>query len=223
LQDEERRRIGRDLHDTTGQALAALEFKLERLAQRAEPLGDVQRALVHECLELAHQCSREIRTASYLLHPPLLEEIGLLSALRWLADGLRQRSEIDVRLELPQTTARLPREQELAIFRVAQEALTNVHRHSRSPSATLRLYEQDGAMVLEVEDVGQGMAAGSASGLVEEASALGVGLAGMRERMRQLGGILTVSSGPQGTCVRASLPIIRAESPPTKAATLLAR
>jgi PAS domain S-box-containing protein len=209
LQDEERRRIGRDLHDTTGQALAALEFKLERLAQRAEPLSEVQRALIAECLELAHQCSREIRTASYLLHPPLLDEIGLLSALRWLADGLRQRSAINVQLELPDATERLPREHELAIFRVAQEALTNVHRHSRSRSATLRLLEQDGAIVLEVEDAGRGFVGGSTSSMVEDASALGVGLAGMRERMRQLGGTLTVRSGPEGTVVRASLPVTR--------------
>ncbi len=213
LQDEERRRIGRDLHDTTGQALAALEFKLERLARGAASLSEAQRSLVHDSLELAQQCSREIRTASDPLHPPLLDEIGLLSALRWLADGLRQRSEIDVRLELPQSTERLPRDQELAIFRVAQEALTNVHRHSGTRSATLRLFELEGAVVLEVEDAGRGIAPTSANGLVEEASALGVGLAGMRERMRQLGGALIVRSGPDGTRVRASLPLVRDVTP----------
>src|SRR5260221_53534 len=110
------------------------------------------------------QCSTEIRTASYLLHPPLLDEIGLLSALRWLADGLRQRSGIQIELELPESLERLPPEHELAIFRVAQEALTNVHRHSKSPSVTIRLFEQDGALFMEVADAGHGILVGGPSG-----------------------------------------------------------
>ena len=134
IQDDERRRIGRDLHDSTGQALVALELSLTRLARAVEPPSNSARALVDDCVTLARQCSTEIRTASYLLHPPLLDEIGLLSALRWLADGLRQRSGIKIELELPESMERLPPEHELAIFRVAQEALTNVHRHSKSPS-----------------------------------------------------------------------------------------
>jgi PAS domain S-box-containing protein len=196
LQDEERRRIGRDLHDTTGQNLAALEIKLGRIAN-AEQIGAAQRASIADCVELAGQCSAEIRTASYLMHPPLLDEIGLVSALRWLADGLRRRSGIETRLELPETMDRLPRDHELAIFRVAQEALTNVHRHSGSRSAVIRLFEAGGAVVLEVEDAGQGMP--------DADGTLGVGLAGMRERMRQLGGTLTVRSGSDGTCVRAEI------------------
>jgi signal transduction histidine kinase len=199
LQDDERRRIGRDLHDSTGQSLAALELGLTRLARAVEPLSNSVRTLADECVTLARQCSTEIRTASYLLHPPLLDEIGLLSALRWLADGLRQRSSIKIELELPGTMERLPAEHELAVFRVAQEALTNVHRHSKSPSVTIRLFEQDAAVILEVDDAGHG--------ILEHAGALGVGLAGMRERMRQLGGALSVRTGARGTCVQARLPL----------------
>jgi len=201
VQDEDRRRIGRDLHDSTGQCLAVLELKLARLA--AQPLAHTQRVLLEDCVELLDQCVAEIRTASYLLHPPLLDEIGLLSALRWLADGLRQRAEIDVRLELPGAMDRLPRDQELAIFRVAQEALTNVHRHSLSRTAVVRLFEAQGQAVLEVEDAGCGIDA------EHDLAEGGVGLAGMRERMRQLGGTLGVRSGPTGTLVRAAVPIQR--------------
>jgi PAS domain S-box-containing protein len=205
IQDDERRRIGRDLHDSTGQSLAALELSLTRLARILQSPSNSAGALVDECVALARQCSTEIRTASYLLHPPLLDEIGLLSALRWLADGLRQRSGIKIDLELPEAMDRFPREHELAIFRVAQEALTNVHRHSKSPSVTIRLFEQDDALNLEVEDAGHGILVGGSSGRVVDVSALGVGLAGMRERMRQLGGTLTVRSSSRGTCVQARL------------------
>lgn len=211
LQDDERRRIGRDLHDTTGQTLATLELKLAELQRLGERLAPAVRQILEECCALALQCSAEIRTASYLLHPPLLDEIGLLSALKWLADGLRQRSEIRVDLELPASMDRLPREEELALFRVAQEALTNVHRHSASPSATIRLFESGDRVILEVEDAGRGLLAEPASGPIENVMALGVGLAGMRERMRQLGGRLTVRSGAGGTCLRAELPVVRAE------------
>jgi len=204
IQDDERRRIGRDLHDSTGQVLAALELSLTRLRRLMEPTSNSASALVEDCVALARQCSTEIRTASYLLHPPLLDEIGLLSALRWLADGLRQRSGIEIKLELPEAMERFPPEHELAIFRVAQEALTNVHRHSKSPSVTIRLFEQDDAVILEVDDAGQGILAGG-SGQATDAGALGVGLAGMRERMRQLGGALRVRTSARGTCVRATL------------------
>jgi PAS domain S-box-containing protein len=207
VQDDERRRIGRDLHDSTGQGLAALELSLTRLARIMGQTSNPAGALVEECATLARQCSTEIRTASYLLHPPLLDEIGLLSALRWLADGLRQRSGIKIDLELPETMDRLPPEHELAMFRVAQEALTNVHRHSESPSVGIRLFDEDGAVILEVDDAGRGILPSGSSGRVMEAAALGVGLAGMRERMRQLGGALSVRTGPRGTCVQATLGI----------------
>jgi PAS domain S-box-containing protein len=209
IQDEERRRIGRDLHDSTGQSLVALELSLTRLARLVEPPLKSLRTLADECATLARQCSAEIRTAAYLLHPPLLDEIGLLSALRWLADGLRQRSGINIELELPESLERLPPEHELAIFRVAQEALTNVHRHSKSPSVIIRLLEREGAVIMEVEDAGHGILVAGSSGKVTDAAALGVGLAGMRERMRQLGGALSVRTGPDGTCIQARLPLSR--------------
>jgi PAS domain S-box-containing protein len=209
IQDEERRRIGRDLHDSTGQSLVSLELSLTRLVRVVGPPLNSLRSLADECVTLARQCSTEIRTAAYLLHPPLLDEIGLLSALRWLADGLRQRSGIKIELELPDSLERLPPEHELAIFRVAQEALTNVHRHSKSPSVIVRLFEREGAVIMEVEDAGHGILVAGSSGKVTDAAALGVGLAGMRERMRQLGGSLSVRTGPQGTCVQAKLPVTR--------------
>jgi PAS domain S-box-containing protein len=212
VQDDERRRIGRDLHDSTGQGLAALELGLTRLARVVEPLSGSATTLVDECVTLARQCSTEIRTASYLLHPPLLDEIGLLSALRWLADGLRQRSGIRIELELPETMGRLPPEHELALFRVAQEALTNVHRHAKSPSVTIRLFEQDDAVILEVEDAGHGILVGGSAVGVADFTALGVGLAGMRERMRQLGGALGVRTSALGTCVQAKLALTRTAS-----------
>src|ERR1700685_3452312 len=173
---------GGKLHESTGQCLVALELSLPRLSRMTESGLDLIRTRVDDCVNLARKCSTEIRTASYLLHPPLLDEIGLLSALRWLADGLRQRSGIEIELELPESLERLPPEHELAIFRVAQEALTNVHRHSKSPSVTIRLLERDGSVIMEVEDVGHGILVAGSSGRVTDAAALGVGLAGMRER-----------------------------------------
>jgi signal transduction histidine kinase len=202
LQDDERRRVGRDLHDSTGQTLAALELGLARLIQAPATPGD-RRELLEQCAQLAHQCSNEIRTASYLLHPPLLDELGLLSALRWLVDGFKERSGIEVRLDLPNSMPRLSRDEELTLFRVAQEALTNVHRHAESPWAAVRLRQRDDVVILEIEDGGLGARAPGASG---GSFPLGVGLAGMRERVTQVGGIFTVEAGASGTIVRATLP-----------------
>lgn len=202
LQDDERRRIGRDLHDSTGQTLAALELTLGRLIH-APGIPGKQHELLEQCAQLASQCSNEIRTASYLLHPPLLDELGLMSALRWLADGFHDRSGIEVRLDLPNSMPRLSRDEELTLFRVAQEALTNVHRHAQSPWTAVRLRAQGDSVVLEIEDGGLGSHAASASG---GSFPLGVGLAGMRERIRQVGGKFTVRAGESGTIVQASLP-----------------
>jgi PAS domain S-box-containing protein len=196
LQDEERRRIGRDLHDSTGQTLAALELGLAQMALQADLTAESRRELLERCTRLAAQCSSEIRTASYLLHPPLLDELGLLSALRWLADGFRQRCAIEVRLELPEAMHRLAPDNELCLFRVAQEALTNVHRHAGSPWAVVRLKLQAGSVKLDIEDAGCGM---------PDAPSLGVGLAGMRERIRQIGGTFSVESTRAGTRVSATM------------------
>ncbi|MGA2397007.1 MAG: ATP-binding protein [Steroidobacteraceae bacterium] len=204
-QDEERRRIGRDLHDSTGQTLAALELGLARLMHDTGSATAARRELLEHCARLATQCSTEIRTASYLLHPPLLDELGLLSALRWLADGFRQRSAVEVRLDLPQTMDRLPRDSELCLFRVAQEALTNVHRHAASPWVTIRLKVQSDSVMLEVEDAGRGLPRAGDPATPGSGPLLGVGLAGMRERMRQIGGTLSVESTSRGTRVRSTL------------------
>jgi PAS domain S-box-containing protein len=200
LQDEERRRIGRDLHDSTGQTLAALELGLSQLLQDTQVTADGRRELLEHCARLATQCSVEIRTASYLLHPPLLDELGLLSALRWLADGFHQRSSIEMRLDLPASMHRLPPDDELCLFRIAQEALTNVHRHAASPWAAIRLKIQSNSVMLEIEDAGRGIDAKS--------PALGVGLAGMRERIRHIGGIFSVeATRTGGTRVRTTIAI----------------
>lgn len=207
LQDEERRRIGRDLHDSTGQTLAALEIGLSELQRRAAHLPAATGQQLEDCIRLAAQCSAEIRTASYLLHPPLLDELGLASALRWLADGLRARSGIEVRLQLPEDLQRLPAEEELAFFRVAQEALTNVHRHSSSPWAAIRLRAWSGDLVLEIEDGGRGIP--QPSEVNDDGAGVGVGVMGMRERIRELGGAFAIESTSSGTLIRASLPLRR--------------
>ncbi|HUI59316.1 MAG TPA: PAS domain S-box protein [Steroidobacteraceae bacterium] len=204
LQDDERRRIGRDLHDSTGQTLAALELGLAQLAHESGSLSSAGRELLAHCAGLATQCSTQIRTASYLLHPPLLDELGLLSALRWLADGFRQRSAIEVRLDLPDTMERLPPDDELALFRIAQEALTNVHRHADSPWAAIRLEVRPADVLLEIEDAGRGFSRLEAQSEAAGPS-LGVGLAGMRERIRQIGGTFRVESSPSGTLLRATI------------------
>jgi len=205
IQDEERRRIGRDLHDSTGQSLAALEIDLERLSKSATRLGSTQRELLGNAIKLARQCATEIRTASYLLHPPLLDELGLVSALRWLADGLRQRGSIEVQLELPEALPRLRPDEELTLFRIAQEALTNVHRHSASPWAAVRLTRVPECIRLEIEDAGRGLAIAEPGRRAGEPT-LGVGLAGMRERIRQVGGTFTVHSAGSGTLICATIP-----------------
>jgi PAS domain S-box-containing protein len=211
-QDEERRRIGRDLHDSTGQTLVALELDLARLADSARTLAPAQRVLLEDSVRLAHQCSAEIRTASYLLHPPLLDELGLVSALKWLADGLRQRGAMEVRLELPASMTRPRPEEELTLFRVAQEALANAHRHSASPWVALRLTESAAGIRLEVEDAGRGIRGRELTRGAAGEPALGVGLAGMRERIRQVGGTFAVESTGAGTRISATCPGARARA-----------
>ena len=204
LQDEERRRFARELHDSVGQLLAALSMNLsttrteiERLAKAAET--------VQESEALVQEMSKEVRTISHLLHPPLLDERGLSSALRWYIDGFEERSRIKVDLELPDDFGRLPRELETAIFRVVQECLTNIHRHSESPIAKIRIAYSDDLVLVEVEDQGKGI---PNERLIEMDSAglPGVGVRGMRERIRQLGGSLEIKSGKNGTIIRAALP-----------------
>jgi signal transduction histidine kinase len=212
VQDKERRRIGRELHDSTGQTLAALEITLGRVNNRAGLLPAPMRANLAECATLASQCTAQIRTASYLLHPPLLDELGLESALRWLVDGFTQRSGIEVTLNLPESLPRLGDDYELTLFRVTQEALANVHRHSGSPTARVRLQCEADYLELEVADQGHGMPPEKLGDLETGHNALGVGVPGMRERLRQLGGELKIVSGPAGTRVKVTLPRPEKES-----------
>jgi PAS domain S-box-containing protein len=207
-QDEERRRIGRDLHDSLGQSLAVLKMKLDSLVSLVGKRTDDEAADdVEQCIRLTEDSIKELRTISYLLYPPMLEEMGLKSAIPWYLDGFSARSGIKTTLEVASDFTRLPREAELALFRVFQESLTNVHRHSGSPTAEVRLFSKDGMGILEVRDRGKGLP----PGLLEQSSQdwmgqLGVGLRGMNERMRQLGGTLELTSTKEGTTVRGMVP-----------------
>jgi signal transduction histidine kinase len=211
LQDDERRRIARELHDSVGQMLAALTMNLstvrldvERLVKTAHALSDSE--------NLVQEMSTEVRTISHLLHPPLLDEAGLLSALRWYVEGFSQRSKIDVDLDLPEHFGRLPRESETAIFRVVQECLTNIHRHSGSSAARIRLRQRDSEIAVEISDKGKGIPPEKREEM-SSAGTPGVGIRGMRERLRQLGGTLDLTSNATGTVVTVRLPIAEISSP----------
>ena len=208
-QDEERRRIGQDLHDSLGQYLTVLKMKLDALF--TPKAGSVPIEDVSACIELADDCIKEVRTVSYLLYPPLLEEMGLGSAVPWYLDGFSERSGIQATLEVQPDFGRLPRDSELALFRVLQESLTNVHRHSGSQTAHIRLAMKEGSAVLEIEDAGKGMP----PHLLEQSGqdwmgAHGVGVRGMGERIRQLGGKLELFSNQSGTTVIAIVPTTEA-------------
>jgi PAS domain S-box-containing protein len=209
-QDDERRRIAQMLHETTAQDLAALKMYLARLMRTEAPLSQGDRTALTESIELAERSMTGIRTLSYLLHPPFLDEAGLLSALRWYASGFADRSGIAVDLELPTGFKRLPQDVETTLFRVVQEALINIHHHADSPSATIRLIVDDDRLTLEIEDRGHGMPPELIRQLHSEGGALGVGLAGMRERLQQLGGTLNIESSGGGTILRAHIPLVQA-------------
>jgi len=204
LQDEERRRIARELHDTTGQNLGALSINLSMLLASSALSA---RETIKECIALTEASVREIRTMSYLLHPPLLDELGLVSALRAYSEGFAERTGLEVELDLPEQMDRLPQAIETALFRIVQEGLTNIHRHSGSRTATLRLKRQPNRIELELRDFGRGLPPGTLEGEVTSASRIGVGIAGMRERARQLGGRLTIGSSETGTTLHVVLPV----------------
>jgi signal transduction histidine kinase len=208
-QDEERRRIARDLHDSTGQNLIAATLLLGRIE---DVVPAAAKPILGQLEETLQQSIREVRTVSYLLHPPLLDEVGLGPALRCYVDGYSERSGLAVDLDVAPNVNRLPPDTELAVFRIVQEALTNVSRHSRSPTARIRLAREtasDGSnIVLTIEDAGRGMPAiSNARALIgRKLGARGVGLASMRERLHQLGGSLEIESAVGRTVVRAIIP-----------------
>jgi len=203
LQDDERRRIARELHDTTAQNLAVLSMNLHAVQDKV--FGEKPRQALLESLSLAERCSQEIRTLSYLLHPPLLDELGLMSALRSYTAGYTQRTGIQTELKMAEI-GRLPRDIEITLFRIVQEALTNVHRHSGSTRAEIRVIRDPREVHLHVSDFGRGVPPDALDAIGEGAS-LGVGIAGMRERARQLGGQLKVASSDHGTTIIANLPL----------------
>jgi PAS domain S-box-containing protein len=206
MQDEERRRLARELHDSVGQTLAALGMNIGIVQAQSDKLDSFGARAVSENAHLVEQVSREIRTISYLLHPPLLDVAGLASALRWYVDGFSERSSIKVELEIPADFGRLPGELEIAIFRVVQECLTNLHRHSGSATATIRLHQEGNRLTVQVQDRGKGISLEKQRALIESGRG-GVGFAGMRERLRQLGGTLEIQSNATGTLVSAVLKV----------------
>jgi signal transduction histidine kinase len=207
-QDDERRRIAQMLHETTAQDLAALKMLLSRLHRTSDRLSDSERTALTESMSLAEQSMTAIRTLSYLLHPPFLDEMGLLAALRWYAAGFAERSGIKVDLELPESFERLPLDTETALFRIVQESLINIHRHAESKTARICLRRDTETLVLEIEDHGRGIPHASLNEIMSGGGVAGVGIAGMAERTEELGGHLEIKSDDHGTTVRARLPLL---------------
>jgi PAS domain S-box-containing protein len=202
VQDDERRGLARELHDSVGQLLAALTMNLASLRQGVSGLTPPQLALLEDSTLMVTQVSKEIRTISHLLHPPLLDIAGISSAIRWYVDGFSERSRIKVYLDLPSDLGRLSTDVETALFRVVQECLTNVYRHSGSSSCSVTLTRHASGLQLTIRDFGHGMPQP-----VKGKISSGVGLRGMQERLLLLGGTLDIASNTSGTTVTASLPV----------------
>jgi PAS domain S-box-containing protein len=209
IRDDERRRLARDLHDSLGQTLTAVKMNLSYLARDTSSLDERGKTAVTESKELIDESLKEVRTLSHLLHPPMLDDVGLVAAIRWFANGFSQRSSIQIDLNLPTDLPRLSVELETAIFRVVQESLTNVHRHSGSSTAAVSLKREDNQLHLLVVDQGRGIAPEQLASRQENAS-FGVGILGMRERLRQLSGEMEIMSGNQGTTIHVIIPLSEA-------------
>jgi signal transduction histidine kinase len=203
MQDDERRHLGRELHDSVGQYLAVLKMGLEVLKADKSSAGAPEEQQFSECLRLVDQSITEVRTMSYLLYPPMLEEMGLEMATAWYLDGFAKRSGIRTTFEMPQPVGRLHRDAELAIFRILQESLTNIHRHSGSSTAQVRLIKTEREVTMEIHDQGKGIPTPVLEFAQGAYGSVGVGLRGMTERIRQVEGKLEVISGAAGTTVRA--------------------
>jgi PAS domain S-box-containing protein len=206
VQDDERRRLARELHDSVGQLLAAVGMNIGIVQSQSAKLDARGARAVSENAQLIEQVSREIRTISHLLHPSLLEIAGLASALRWYVDGFSERSGIKVDMDLPADFERLPNDTELAIFRIVQECLTNIHRHSGSATASISIRPEDDRLTLQVRDYGKGIPREKQQEL-SRSSRSRIGFGGMRERVHQLGGTLDVRSEDTGTTVSATLKV----------------
>jgi signal transduction histidine kinase len=208
VQDEERRRLGRELHDSLAQSVMAVNLDLAQVTRSPGPLDKSARHALSEARKVLREMSREIRTLSYLLHPPVLDELGLASAVKEYAHGFSERSGIALEIEIQADFPRLPQEAETAFFRIVQESLANIQKHSGNSTGGIRLWNGQGQVQLEIRDRGPGMAAKPGSdGRVPKAPRLGVGILGMRERMAQLGGTLEVQSYASGTAVHVTIPL----------------
>jgi signal transduction histidine kinase len=210
LQEEERRRIARDLHDSVGQLLAAISMNHSAVQSESEKLSARAAHCLQENAEMVEEVSKQIRTISYLLHPPLLDEAGLEPALRCFVDGFAKRSDIAVSLQISANLGRLPQEAEICIFRVVQECLTNVHRHSGSRTAAVRVTREKTYVRVEIEDAGKGIP--SPASRLGTSMQAGVGVLGMRERLRNLGGTLEIRSSDEGTRLTGVLPAAMIDS-----------
>jgi PAS domain S-box-containing protein len=205
LQDEERRRIARELHDSTGQSLAALVIHLSAVSAKISEVDPAAAELLREAILLSQKASDETRTLSYLLYPPTLDYAGLRSALEWYIEGFTQRSKVQVELNVSLGPSRLPEILERTLFRIVQESLTNIFRHSGSDTASVRIEVRSGIVRLEVADSGKGISEEILTTLNSSGGQLGVGIRGMRERVRQLGGWLQIRSRPTGTTIIVTL------------------
>lgn len=197
--DEERRRIARELHDSTGQVLAALSMTLNKM-QKDSSVVNLEKFT--ECVEMIDSATAEIRNLSYLLHPPLMDEVGLASAVEEYAQGFAKRSGLSINVEVSPELGRLDENREIALFRIIQEALGNIHRHSGSLTATVKIFCLERDAVLEIRDHGRGMPSNSGDEM-----SFGVGIISMQERLREFGGSLRIESNQEGTIVRATLPL----------------
>ena len=206
VQDEERRRIARELHDSLGQLLTSLKMNLDNMASHP-PGATAQKDMIEGCVELAQQSIDETRTLSYLLHPPLLDEFGFASAAKWYVDGFVQRSKIDVKFQIADNFERMPDEIELVLFRVLQESLSNILRHSGSSTAEIAAQRVQHAVTLEIMDHGKGIPADALAKFRRTRAGMGVGLAGMQERVQELGGNLDIRSERHNTVLRVTIPV----------------
>jgi signal transduction histidine kinase len=220
LQDEERRRIARELHDSAGQTLAAMKMSIALIRQIDVSRPDLAH-LVDDLNALTDEALQEVRTTSYLLHPPLLDEAGIASAARWFVEGFARRSGIQVECDIPERMERPPRDCELVLFRVLQESLTNVHRHSGASAASVRLKRNTDHLELEVGDNGQGIPEDHLRRFNASVGSAGVGITGMRERVRELGGHLEIRSVKNGTTIRVDLPATNPSASPQSTALSL--
>jgi signal transduction histidine kinase len=214
LQDDERRRIARELHDSAGQYLAAVRMNLGVLQKDPSlSLDAAKSARLAETIDIVERCNSEIRTMSYLLHPPLLDEMGLASAIGWFAEGFAERSGISVELDIPRDFDRLPSDIETALFRIVQQGLANVHRHSGSRSAKIKARLDAESVIVEICDEGRGIPPDVLQEFEAGTRFLGVGIAGMRERIRAMGGQFNIRSSSTGTTIEVRLPAPEISSP----------